>query len=176
MDAPYIDGEGRDDLGARYFRIALPNAAITVSAKTVVSEQTQIFTALTNAGTNCFSAESKRAIIEQLQSFCDSEPSFRVATKVGHFHNQFVMPERVIGMSVPQTVAVLDDLDHAMVTKYRTRGTLKEWREQIAAQANSNSRLMFAIALAFTGPILPFVRGPRTGGFQISGAAETGGG
>ena len=33
---------------------------------------------------------------------------------------------------------------------------------------------MFSIALAFTGPILPFVSGPRTGGFQISGAAETG--
>jgi hypothetical protein len=33
---------------------------------------------------------------------------------------------------------------------------------------------MFAVSLACTGPILPFVSGPRTGGFQISGKAESG--
>jgi putative DNA primase/helicase len=37
----------------------------------------------------------------------------------------------------------------------------------------NNSRLMFAVALAFTGPILLFV-GVRSGGFQIYGDAETG--
>jgi putative DNA primase/helicase len=33
---------------------------------------------------------------------------------------------------------------------------------------------MFAASLACTGPILPFVTGPRTGGFQVSGPAEKG--
>ena len=37
-----------------------------------------------------------------------------------------------------------------------------------------NSRLMFAVALAFTGPILRFVEGVQSGGFQIYGDAETG--
>jgi hypothetical protein len=53
MDAQYyIDGEGRDEIGSRYFRIALPESAITVSAKTVVSEPGHIFAArLTPAST-----------------------------------------------------------------------------------------------------------------------------
>jgi uncharacterized protein (DUF927 family) len=80
----------------------------------------------------------------------------------------------VIGLSTLQAVPVLDHLDQAMLEKYRTKGTLKRWREQIAISANGNSRLMFATALSLTGPVLPFVKGPRTGGFQISGAAETG--
>jgi hypothetical protein len=35
-------------------------------------------------------------------------------------------------------------------------------------------KLMFAVSLAFTGPILRFVRGPRGGGFQLWGDQETG--
>jgi len=170
----YIDGEGRDEMGRRYFSVTLPESKITVSLNTIIEEPARLHKALTNAGMNCISPESKRAVINQFQEFRADEPDFRVATKVGHFRNQFVLPGRVIGMSAPRTVAVLDGLDLAMVAKYRTRGTLKQWQEQIAALAAGNSRLMFAIALALTGPILAFIRGPRTGGFQISGAAETG--
>src|SRR4051812_35562878 len=114
MDAQYhIEGEGRDERGGRYFRIALPDSAITISAEKVVSEPGRLHAALTNAGINCISSESKRAVINILQSFNGDEASFRVATKIGHFHNQFVFPNRVIGMSAPQTVAVLDHLDQA---------------------------------------------------------------
>lgn len=170
----YINGEGRDESGMRYFRIALVNSAITVSAKTVVSEPGDIHAALTNAGVNCISAESKKAVIEALQLYQSARPSFRVATKIGHFHKQFVLPQQVIGPAKLQTVSVLSGLDQAMVAKYRTKGTLAEWQQQIAKPATGNSRLVFAVALAFTGPTLRFVKGPRTGGFQISGAAETG--
>src|ERR1700733_183901 len=120
MDALiHIDGEGRDELGGRYFRIALSDTVITVSAKTVVSDPGQLYTALTNAGVNCISPASKKVIIDQFQSFQEDEPSFRVASKIGHFHWQFVLPGRIIRMSVPRTVAVLDGLDQAMITKYR---------------------------------------------------------
>jgi uncharacterized protein (DUF927 family) len=49
-----------------------------------------------------------------------------------------------------------------------------EWRKQIAGPSEKNTRLMFGIALSLSGPILHYVKGPRTGGFQISGPAETG--
>jgi putative DNA primase/helicase len=175
VDVSYhIDGEGRDETGARYFRIALPESAITVSAKTVVSEPGHVFAALTNAGINCISSESKKAVIDALQSFGGDQDDFRVATKIGYCDKQFVLPKHAIGPSPLPTVLVLDHLDQAMVSKYRTKGALNEWQKQIASPANGNSRLMFGTALALTGPILPFVKGPRTGGFQISGPAETG--
>jgi uncharacterized protein (DUF927 family) len=46
-----------------------------------------------------------------------------------------------------------------MVTKYRARGTLEEWQAQIAGPSYRNSRCMFSVALAFTGPILRYVKG-----------------
>jgi putative DNA primase/helicase len=65
-------------------------------------------------------------------------------------------------------------LDQQMLAKYRVRGTLEEWQANIASLCTGNSRLVFAVSLAFTGPILRFVRGPRGGGFQLCGPKETG--
>src|ERR1019366_5447930 len=58
--------------------------------------------------------------------------------------------------------------------KYRCRGTLKDWKNNIGDLCKENSRLMFAASLACVGPVLRFVTGPRSGGFQISGKGETG--
>lgn len=51
---------------------------------------------------------------------------------------------------------------------------MKDWQRKIGAVCAGNSRLMFAASLACTGPVLRFVSGPRTGGFQIIGKAELG--
>ncbi len=60
--------------------------------------------------------------------------------------------------------------------KYRVSPnvTLQDWREKIGRLCLNNSRLMFAVSLAFTGPILRFVRAERSGGFEIYGSPETG--
>jgi putative DNA primase/helicase len=177
MDARYsIEGEGCDEVGRRYFKIAVRGSQtpLTIPAESIVRDPSKLFAALTNAGVNVFSRESRTALLEELQSVSADNPSFRVITKVGHAGKQYVLPTQTFGTSKFPTVTVLDHLDQAMITKYRSRGTLEEWQAQIAAPACDNSRLMFGIALAFTGPILRCVKGPRTGGFQISGPAETG--
>jgi putative DNA primase/helicase len=139
-----------------------------------VADPSKLFAALVNAGVSLFSRDSKNALLTELQSFSLNKPNFRVITKLGHSGKQFVLPNRTFGTSTRPTVTVLDDLDPAMTTKYRSRGTGEEWKNQIAAVCYGNSRLMFSTSLAFTGPILRYVKGPRTGGFQTSGPAETG--
>ena len=62
---------------------------------------------------------------------------------------------------------------HLQNIAYR-KDSLQEWQKNIGKLCLNNSRLMFAVALAFTGPILRFVRGEQSGGFQIYGDAETG--
>jgi putative DNA primase/helicase len=178
MDAKLyvVEGEGRDGAGRRYFQIRIEGSEpLTFAADTILAEPGKLFSGLANAGVNCFSAKSRAEIIDAIQSFTTDKPSFRVATKIGSFRKQFVLPAKVYGSAgkLP-TVAVLDRFDPAMVSKYRSNGSLEEWNEQIAAPSSGNSRLMFGLSLAFTGPILPYVKGPRTGGFQISGAAEAG--
>src|SRR6267142_3612838 len=171
-----IAGEGYDEAGRRYFQIEIGGSELlTFAADTLLAESGELFKALANAGVNCFSPKSRTGIINAFQSFTAEKPSFRVATKLGSFHKQYVLPDKVYGSSsnLP-TVVVLDGLDPAMVSKYRTAGTPEEWQSKIAALCDGNSRLMFALSLAFTGPTLPYVKGPRTGGFQLSGPAEAG--
>ena len=65
-------------------------------------------------------------------------------------------------------------LDQPLLAKYRVKGTLKEWQTKIGKLCPGNSRLMFCASLGLTGPILPLVSGPRSGGFQLFGPAESG--
>jgi putative DNA primase/helicase len=101
-------------------------------------------------------------------------PSFSVVTRLGSFRNFYVRPNEIIGSPPLPVELALGSLDSHMLAKYRRRGSLESWQEKIGKLCTGNSRLMFATSLACTGPILPFVAGPRTGGFQISGKAESG--
>jgi putative DNA primase/helicase len=102
------------------------------------------------------------------------EPSFSVVTRLGSFRNFYVRPDKIIGNPPRPVELALGSLDSHMLAKYRRRGSLDSWQEKIGKLCIGNSRLMFAASLACTGPILPFVSGPRTGGFQVSGPAEKG--
>jgi uncharacterized protein (DUF927 family) len=147
-----IEGEGRDEAGRRYFKIAVEGSQtpLIIAADSIVKDSKELFAALTR--------KSKTALLEELQSFSSDKPSFRVVTKVGHSNKQFVLPTQTFGTSSLQAVTVLDHLDPAMTTKYRSRGTLEEWQTEIAAACYGNTRCMFTVALAFAGPILPYVK------------------
>ena len=61
-----------------------------------------------------------------------------------------------------------------MLGKYSVKEPSEIGRKKSATLCVGNSRLMFAVSLACTGPILALVKGPRSGGFQLFGDAETG--
>lgn len=56
---------------------------------------------------------------------------------------------------------------------FKTRGTLDEWRRNVAALCVDNSRLEFAVSLAFAAPLL-FPLGMESGGFAIVGRSSGG--
>src|SRR2546423_1667491 len=120
----HIEGEGRDEADRRYFQIRIEGSEpLTFAADTILAEPGELFRGLANAGVNCFSSKSKTEIIEAVQAFAADQPSFRVAIKIGSFHKQFVLPDKVFGTGGKRpTVVVLDGLDPAMVSKYRTNG------------------------------------------------------
>jgi hypothetical protein len=106
-----IIGEGYDETGRRYFQIEIDGSPpLTFAADTILADPSRLFKALANAGVNCFSSKSKAEIINEVQSFTADQPSFRVATKLGSFHKQFVLPDQVYGSSSKlPTVVVFDD-------------------------------------------------------------------
>ena len=55
-----------------------------------------------------------------------------------------------------------------------THGTLEGWKEGVARFAVGNPRLSFALACAFSGPLLSVVRPDGGGGFNLMGSSSKG--
>lgn len=113
-------------------------------------------------------------MLKKLEERKRKEATFKVATRLGWNGNAFVLPDQTFGCPNMPLETGFGDLDQTMLAKYRTSGSLKEWQDQVAARCTGNSRLIFSVCLAFAGPILRFVGGPKGGGFQLWGGAETG--
>jgi hypothetical protein len=171
-----VVGEGFDDLGHRYLKIRVKgsNRDLRPYSMADIVKPDQIYCDLGDAGCNLFSRQAQQALQNLLQNHEQREPTFSVVTRLGAFRNFYVRPDEIIGNpSLPVELA-LGSLDSGMLNKYRCRGSLESWQEKIGNLCIGNSRLIFAASLACTGPILSFVSGPRTGGFQLSGPAEKG--
>lgn len=83
----------------------------------------------------------------------------------------FVLPDRVCGVPPSGEVLTLD-IDPPP-TVFRQRGKLAEWTAQVAEPCRGNSRLMFAVSLAFAGPLLTPLR-EEGGGVHLRGDSSKG--
>ena len=63
--------------------------------------------------------------------------------------------------------------DGTAESSFRTRGTLDQWRERVAAPCVGNSRLVFTVCCAFAGPMLR-PAGMESGGFHLRGDSSGG--
>jgi putative DNA primase/helicase len=172
-----IVGEGQDEWGNRYikFRVAGSKRDIPAfSVKQLVEDPTKLFAALANAGWNGFTAKTRGGLLKRLERRKPRRPTFKAVSRLGWVSGAYARPDNNIGNPRMRLERAFSNLDRAMLAKYRTRGTLGQWQEKIAAPCTGNSRLMFSMSLAFTGPILRFAKGPKAGGFQIWGAPGTG--
>jgi uncharacterized protein (DUF927 family) len=85
-------------------------------------------------------------------------PRARAATRLGWHGDQFVLPDRALGGSDLIVYQTTSEIRAAV----RSKGSLEEWREQVAKPAQGNSRIVLAIAAAFAAPLL--------GPLQLEGA------
>lgn len=96
----------------------------------------------------------------------------RCVTRTG-WHNGagvFVFPHRTVGDGAE---AVLYQADSLEGNPYRERGTLEEWRDNVAAPCVDNSRLTFAVSCAFAAALLGPVE-EDGGGFHLRGDSSGG--
>lgn len=171
-----IVGEGFDEFGCRYLKLKVKGASRSLPpySMSAILEPKGLYRDLGDAGCNLFSRQAQRALQNFLQNHRQRHPSFSVVTRLGSFRSFYVRPDKIVGNPSRLVEAVLGSLDSHMLAKYRCRGSLERWQKRIGKLCKGNTRLMFAASLACTGPILPFVSGPRSGGFQVSGPAEKG--
>lgn len=98
----------------------------------------------------------------------------RIASATGWNGEVFVLPDAVVvadsaGQAERVILEAADTLEHA----FRQRGTLAEWQARIARLALGNSRLVFAIATAFAGPLLK-IADEQGGGWHLRGGSSSG--
>ena len=173
-----IAGHGVDDVGHRYIKLKVAGSKVNLppySIMDLLEPKKHLYPELGDAGCKLLSRSSQTALLEMLENYnYEGAPDFLVVPRLGSFGNFYVRPRSIIGKLPHRIERALGSIDPQMLQKYRKRGTLRRWQEKIGALCHGNSRLMFTASLACTGPILSFVTGPRTGGFQITGAAESG--
>jgi len=172
-----VEGEGVDEWGNRYFKFSVKGSKKTIppfSVSQIVNNQSEFMTALINAGASLFTSNSQRTILKQLEERQPEDPSFKVATRLGWNGSVFVFPDEIVGTPKKPLETSFSDLKPQMLAKYRCKGTLKDWQDKIGSLCIRNSRLIFAASLACTGPVLRFVPGDKSGGFELVGLGETG--
>lgn len=82
----------------------------------------------------------------------------------------FVLPHETIGDDAERIVF---QTENAQENTFRVKGTPEQWRDRVAALCVGNSRLAFAVASAFAGPLLR-PAGVESGGFHFRGDSSSG--
>jgi len=90
--------------------------------------------------------------------------------RIGWHGRAFVLPHETIGDDAERVVF---QSDSAMENTFRVKGTPEQWAQRIAAPCAGNSRLVFALACAFAGPLMR-PAGMESGGFHFRGDSSSG--
>ena len=90
--------------------------------------------------------------------------------RIGWHGRAFVLPAETIGDDAERIVF---QTENAQENTFRAKGTPEQWRERIAAPCAGNSRLVFALASAFAGPLLRPAQ-MESGGFHFRGDSSSG--
>ena len=90
--------------------------------------------------------------------------------RIGWHGRAFVLPRQTIGDDAERIVF---QSDNAVENTFRSKGTPDQWRERVGVLCAGNSRLVFAVACAFAGPLLR-PAGMESGGFHYRGDSSSG--
>lgn len=91
--------------------------------------------------------------------------------RTGWHHGSFVLPDKVFSPSAQIEAIILQNPPSR--NPYRQNGTREGWKSSIGLWSKDNSRLLFAICAALSGPLLGLLN-QESGGFNWTGASSTG--
>ncbi|MCP9760732.1 DUF927 domain-containing protein, partial [Aquitalea sp. S1-19] len=94
----------------------------------------------------------------------------RCTQRTGWHDGVFVLHGEVIGSMGGERVILQSERDESI--GMAQAGTLEGWRDEVAALASGNSRMLFALSLAFAAPLAELAN--ESGGFHIVGGSSAG--
>lgn len=91
--------------------------------------------------------------------------------RIGWHQNQFILPEKVFSPKNIQNEVILQS--KACESGFSTSGSLKDWQENVGKYCKDNSKLIFAVSLAFACALLK-ITNEESGGFHFVGPSSIG--
>ena len=91
--------------------------------------------------------------------------------RVGWHDDVFVLPHEQIGQSNGDLIVY--QANNALDNRYQSKGTLSEWRSNVAQVVENHSLLVFSLCTAFAGQLLDPLN-QQGGGFHIKGGSSKG--
>jgi putative DNA primase/helicase len=126
--------------------------------------------ALLNMGLRIAPSPKARNLLTQyIQTRAPAEFA-QCTDRIGWHGTAFVLPRETVGDDAERIVF---QTDGAIENTFGTRGTPEQWRDRVGALCAGNSRLVFAVACAFAGPLLR-PAGMESGGFHLRGDSSSG--
>ena len=126
---------------------------------------------LLNMGLRIATTPRARNLLTQYIQTRTPEEFASCTDRIGwHNGRAFVLPRETIGDGAERIVF---QSDNAVENTFRSKGTPEQWRERVGELCIGNTRLAFAVACAFAGPLLR-PAGMESGGFHYRGDSSSG--
>ena len=126
--------------------------------------------ALLNMGLRISTTPRARNLLTQYIQTRAPEEFASCTDRIGWHGAAFVLPRETIGDDAERIVF---QSDNAVENTFKSRGTPEQWRDRVGALCVGNSRMVFAVACAFAGPLLRPM-GMESGGFHYRGDSSSG--
>lgn len=126
---------------------------------------------LLNMGLRIATTPRARNLLTQYIQTRTPEEFASCTDRIGwHNGRAFVLPRETIGDGAERIVF---QSDNAVENTFRSKGSADQWRERVGELCIGNTRLAFAVACAFAGPLLR-PAGMESGGFHYRGDSSSG--
>ena len=179
-----VVGRYRDKKGNGWGRVVVwhdgdnTRHELKISEGDLSTKQSEVFAALASGGLEIFAVPSSvrpNRVVDYIRSYPREALPKLCSTKSFGGHDKghaFVLPDRVIG-DTESGEGVLFDGDESAAPKYASKGTLKDWQDNVASIALCSNRITFFTCIAFAAPLARIVSEP-SGGFHLVGDSSLG--
>lgn len=133
-------------------------------------DSTDVRRELSRQGLSIATRRSERDLLGALIQEWPTNDRARCVEKLGWHGSIYVMPNHSIGQG---NETVVFQNTHAIEPAFTSLGTVEQWINEVAALAKGNSKVMFAICVAFSGPLAE-IAGEDSGGFHLRGGSSSG--
>lgn len=113
--------------------------------------------------------KARGQIVEYLQTQSITKRGI-ITQRIGWHGEVYVMQDTAYGSDAEEWIF---QGDGSRSNTFKQKGTLADWQNNVAALCENNSRLLFAVSMAFAAPVLNLI-GAESGGFHLRSNSSDG--